>query len=243
MKDRSDRIVASGKWEFNELVSDCFDDMLFRSIPDYTAMRDLTWDVGKHFVKPDSKILDMGCSNGSSIVEFVEYCDKQNFRYGWNTKCVGIDCSQPMVEKAKERFKLFNCVEISNCDILTAFPKDKYDLILSILTIQFTPLEYRHEIIQKVYNALNSGGAFIFVEKLLCKDADMNTFFVDRYYDIKRRNGYTEEQIQAKKESLKGVLVPLTDEWNRGMLESVGFRKVECFWRCYNFAAYLCVKD
>lgn len=234
--------MADGKWVFDKQVSDCFDDMLQRSIPNYTTMRELTFEIGKPFINPNSKILDIGCSNGKSMEKFARYCDMMNNVEGWNTQIKGIDISLPMVEEARKRFESIEAARIYHRDVLTEFPYGKYDLILSVLTAQFTPLEYRHDILQHVYTCLNGGGAFIFIEKLLCKDADMNRFFVDRYYDIKRKNGYTEEQIQAKRESLKGVLVPLTDEWNRQMLESVGFRKVECFWRCYNFAGYLCVK-
>ena len=33
-----DNIIAKSKWEFNQDVSNCFDDMLARSIPDYDTM-------------------------------------------------------------------------------------------------------------------------------------------------------------------------------------------------------------
>lgn len=237
-----DKIMAEGKWEFDKKVADCFDDMLSRSIPNYTTMRQLTFDIARQFVKENSRVLDIGCSNGKSIEQLAGHCNVLN-DYGYNTHILGVDISEPFVQESKRRFEPYTGVTIAHRDIIRDFPCGEYDVIQSILTAQFTPLECRHELLQTIYESLNKGGAFIFVEKLLCNDASINEMFVDLYYDIKRKNGYTEEQIQAKRESLKGVLVPLTDEWNRSLLASVGFRKVECFWRCYNFAGYLCVKE
>ena len=34
-----DNIMQNGKWKFNEEVSNCFEDMLERSIPQYETMR------------------------------------------------------------------------------------------------------------------------------------------------------------------------------------------------------------
>jgi len=65
---------------------------------------------------------------------------------------------------------------------------------------------------------------------------------VDVYYQLKARNGYTQEQIQRKRLSLEGVLVPVTARWNEEMMQMVGFRQVDCFWRWMNFAGWVAVK-
>lgn len=53
----TDNVDVKGKrWEFDDEVAKCFDDMLERSIPNYETMRTLVYNVGKHFVKPGSKL-------------------------------------------------------------------------------------------------------------------------------------------------------------------------------------------
>ena len=49
-------------------------------------------------------------------------------------------------------------------------------------------------------------------------------------------------QIRDKRKSLEGVLVPVTAKWNEDILRQCGFRKVDCFWRCLNFAAWVAIK-
>ena len=40
MSKDKDGVYTDGKWEFDEKVADCFEDMLERSIPQYEVMRD-----------------------------------------------------------------------------------------------------------------------------------------------------------------------------------------------------------
>lgn len=115
-------------------------------------------------------------------------------------------------------------------------------MVLAVLTIQFTPIEYRQRIISNIFASLVPGGAFIMVEKVLGATTTINEILVERYYDLKHQNGYTGEEIERKRLSLEGVLVPVTAEWNRQLLSSAGFREVDCFWRWCNFAGWLAIK-
>lgn len=60
---------------------------------------------------------------------------------------------------------------------------------------------------------------------------------------MKRRNGFTNEEIIYKARSLRGVLVPLTLSENLEMLSSVGFETVDTFIKWYNFAGIIAVKS
>ena len=221
------------KWEFDEEVTKVFDDMLERSIPNYHTMRDLTFEIGKKYVQKDTSIIDLGCSLGESLVPFLKL----------NNELVGIEISKPMYEAAKKRFKGCSSVKILNDDITVNFPKNiKSSLILSVLTLQFTPIEYRYKILSDCYESLVDGGALILIEKVLGNGADIDDKLVETYYEMKAKNNYTYEQIQNKKKSLEGVLVPVTSKWNEDLLKKTGFKDVECFWRCLNFSGWVAVK-
>lgn len=233
-----DNIIPEGKWEFNQAVTDCFDEMLERSIPQYETMRDLVTKIGRRYLKINRAVVDIGCSNGLAVEPFVRENALDHTFYLF-------DVSQPMLEACGKRFGYQSHNEnffIQNYDITKGLPDMKACLVLSILTLQFTPIEYRQKIVQSIYDRLDKGGALILVEKVLGNTNEIDEMFVSEYYRLKSENAYTEEQIAAKRKSLEGVLVPITAEWNEGLLRSAGFSKVDCFWRYLNFAGLVAVK-
>lgn len=232
MRDETNEI--KGKWEFGESVTRVFGDMLSRSIPNYETMRQLVYCLGKNFIKQGCVTVDMGCSNGLSIEQFVVNFPKHTYQL--------CDVSEPMLEACRERFKWNKEVFVENRDLRHGIGVTNVDLALSILTLQFTPIEYRQNILQDVYDNLVEGGAFILVEKVLGNSAKIDDLFVKEYYNLKKENGYTQEQIANKRKSLEGVLVPLTSSFNEHLLHQVGFKYVDCFFRCLNFAGWIAIK-
>lgn len=228
-----DNVIKNSKWEFDQEVADVFSDMISRSIPDYQHMRTTTFLIGRNFLPENGYFVDLGCSNGLSSIDFVKNI---------NANYLLLDVSEPMIEKSKEMYKDNKNVSVLLCDFRNSLPFENVDLVLSSLTLQFTPIEYRHSIIRQVWEKLKPGGAFIMIEKILGSNSTIDKILVDSYYDIKRMNGYTNEQIFSKKKSLEGSLVPLTADFNEWMLRSNGFSHIEPFWRCLNFSAWLAIK-
>lgn len=233
-----DKVMPQNSWVFSEEVASCFDNMLERSIPDYRTMRKLVQSIAFRYVRHKEDIVDLGCSNGIAIKPFVD-------RFGATNRYTLMDVSEPMLDKCREKYRGWidtGVMQVSNIDITKDFPRVNACVIMSVLTLQFTPIEYRPKIVKRIYDALLPGGAFLFVEKVLGESADMDDLLVDEYYAIKRENGYTTDQIEAKRKSLEGVLVPITAKWNEELLRNAGFSKVECFWRCLNFCGWVAIK-
>ena len=228
-----DNVVKKEKWEFDQEVADVFSDMISRSIPDYQYMRTSTYLIGRNFLPKNGFFVDLGCSNGLSSLDFVNNIEANYLL---------LDVSKPMIEKSKELYKNKDNVNVLLCDFREELPFNNVDLVLSSLTLQFTPIEYRHSIIRQIWEKLKPGAAFIMIEKVLGSNAKIDDILVDSYYEIKRMNGYTDEQIFSKKKSLEGSLVPLTYEFNEWMLKSNGFSHVETFWRCLNFCGWIAIK-
>ncbi len=96
--------------------------------------------------------------------------------------------------------------------------------------------------IKKIYNGLVEDGIMVLTDKILTNSSHMNRFFIDFYYDFKRRNGYSENEILRKREALENVLIPYRIDENLELFRRNGFEIVETFFQCYNFAGFLCVK-
>jgi tRNA (cmo5U34)-methyltransferase len=236
--NKKDEIIAGEKWAFDENVTEVFDNMLERSIPDYPNMRSLVTALVQNYQTENSYVMDLGCSTGGAIQDAID----SSFS---STKFAGLEISKPMLDKA--RFKLrkyiqLDKVEITECDLRSDFPKYRNSVVLSILTLQFIPIEYRQQIITNVFNSLESGGAFVLVEKILGDDSAGNQILEKLYYQMKGENGYTEEQIKTKRKSLEGVLVPVTSTWNEDMMYKSGFKSVQKFWQQLNFAGWVAFK-
>lgn len=227
----------NARWEFDESVADVFDDMLRRSIPQYEIMRAAVNEVARRFAKPQTAIIDLGCSRGETLAPLIS-------EFGDSCKYVACDVSKPMLEVCRERYaELIDAgvVDVRECDLRQDFPPGRASVILSVLTLQFTPIEYRRRIIEAARAQIVDGGAFILVEKVFGRSAVLDRLLEDIYLQFKAKNGYTQEEIARKKLSLEGVLVPLDAGQNYTMLKESGFRSVECFWRWMNFAAWVAI--
>lgn len=231
---------ADGRWKFDESVTANFDQMLANSIPQYSEMRRLTYALGKRFVLPTFDVVDLGASRGEALDPFI--------RDGAANKFWALEISEPMLGVLRTRYAKEPKVEVQACDLrridenYSPFLQHRNTLVLSVLTLQFVPIEYRQRILRSVYNSLQTGGAFILVEKVLGNSADIDALFVEEYYNYKSTNGYSYEDIQRKKAALEGVLVPVTHDWNEQLLRQAGFSRIDCFYRNLNFMGILAIK-
>lgn len=233
-----DEVMPEGAWQFDANVTDAFDDMLSRSIPGYSTMRELTTGLAAQFAKTDSWVVDLGCSRGTAMRGVIE-------KVGARCRYLGVEVSEPMREAAAVELRGWiaaKLVEISDADLRDTYPTRPTSVTLSVLTLMFTPIEYRQRILQNAYDQTLPGGVLLLVEKLLGADYATDEILKAQYYKMKGENGYTPEQINTKRRSLEGVLVPTTEAMNVQMLKASGFAHVDCYWRSLNFAAWIAVK-
>lgn len=234
-----DNVQPKINWQFDEDVTDAFDNMLERSIPQYGIMRDTSAALATKYAKDGGLILDLGTSRGEALAYLVSRLAQRN-RY------LGLEVSEPMLKAAQRRFNHYTDagfdIHIRKHDLREGLPDVEANIVLSILTLQFTPIEYRLKIVKDIYAKLQVGGCFVFVEKVLGSSASIDADMVDIYYQMKAKNGYSADDINRKRLSLEGVLVPLTAQWNEQLLRDAGFREIDCFWRWMNFAGWIAVK-
>lgn len=236
----------TGGWRFDDAVTDAFDDMLGRSIPQYDVMRravtdSACWFLDRYRVQTGTfgRVVDLGTSRGSAIAPIVE-------RMGKDARYHAFEISEPMLRVARERFAEqieAGLMAVEQHDLRDGYPAhDPAVAILSTLTLQFVPIEHRQRLLRGVWKHLTPTGAFVWTEKVLGATADLDALEVDLYYDLKRGNGYSQEAIDRKRLSLEGVLVPLTARFNEDLLRGAGFQQVDCVWAWCNFRTWVAVK-
>ena len=120
--------------------------------------------------------------------------------------------------------------EFKNCSLVT-----------SLFTLQFMPKTTRQITIEKIYNGLNEGGAFIFAEKLMCESAFFQELLTFNHYDYKRKS-FTPEEIMDKEVKLRDMLKPNTWSELNTMVKDAGFRETQIFWRNHQFVGVIAIK-
>lgn len=232
---KTDRL---GDFTFDVKVADVFDDMVERSVPFYTEIQRMTCQLAADFAVENSNIYDLGCSTGTTFHRLDAALDP-------GVAFVGIDNSPPMLDQA--RLKLAEVskrrrVDLHLADIEGGYPLENASGVLMVLTLQFIRPLQREKLARKIFAGLRHGGVLIVVEKLLSADSTLNRLFIDHYYDLKRAQGYSDTEINQKRESLENVLIPYRMDENVALLKEAGFTHVEEFFRWYNFCGFIAVK-
>ena len=161
-----------------------------------------------------------------------------------------------MLEAASRRFDGMNYIDIKKYDLRDGINEQSLDpellyeppldesttLITAVLTMMFVPVDTRLKLLSDIYALLSDGGAFIMVEKMLGEGSAIDELLVGEYYRHKADMGYSNDDIERKRLSLQGVLVPSQPSTHIDNLKNLGFRHVDCFWRWMNFGGFIAIK-
>lgn len=221
---------------FDQTVADHFDDMVGRSVPLYAELQRMVAELATRFAQDGSVIVDLGCSTGRTL----ELLD--GALGGRGIRLVGIDNSQPMLDKAAQRLEGRESCSLIYADINDGLPDLAPSVVVMNWTLQFVRPLARDALIRDIHTKLLPGGCLILLEKILCAESLLNRLYIDLYYDFKKRQGYSGSEIAAKRESLENVLVPYRVEENSILLQRNGFGIVDVFFRWYNWAGFIAVK-
>lgn len=223
---------------FSKEVATVFDDMVNRSIPFYREIHSLIVDLVTRYYDDNGVVFDFGCSTGTTILLLEHHLLELDRKI----KFVGVDTSAPMLEIASIKCSEVREVTFLNEDMTQVDLKGAQVVILNY-TLQFLKVDKRKAFLEKIYQALPSGGILILSEKIRSPLGTMEDCITDLYYDFKRRQGYSELEISQKREALENVLITLSPNEQLEMLKAAGFKQSEMLFRWYNFASYLGIKE
>lgn len=105
------------------------------------------------------------------------------------------------------------------------------------------PPDVRLSLLQKCHDALNEGGILILTEKTHLVDEQDDAWQVERYYDFKRANGYSELEISGKRNALENVLITDTLDVHHERLAQAGFDRSLTWFRFLNFVSMIAFKQ
>jgi tRNA (cmo5U34)-methyltransferase len=148
-----------------------------------------------------------------------------------------------MIAVAEEKRKAFPDVNASFI-VADAVSTDlePADMIVCYYTVQFVKPSVRQLLIDRLYKALNWGGALLLFEKVRGADARFQDILTALYTDYKLRKGYSAEDIISKSRSLKGVLEPFSTQGNVDLLRRAGFEDINTVQKYLCFEGFIAIK-
>lgn len=234
------------RFSFDEEVVACFPDMIRRSVPGYGQMlamlsifarRHCAFRQVEHGQK-FSRIYDLGCSLGAVSFALADKFEPNELQIN------AVDISAPMIDKAKSVLSehypshQINFILDDVCDI----ELKNCDMIILNLTLQFLAPDKRLALLSKCYDALSVGGVLILTEKTHNLDEQNDAWLVERYYDFKRANGYSELEISTKRNALENVLITDTESLHHKRLNQAGFDRSLTWFKFLNFLSVVAFK-
>ena len=236
MSTVGDNIEAmTGGWTFGNGVANTFDEHAIKSIPGYLAGHDIITKLSDYFVGTGSLCFDIGCSTGTLLDKL-----SQHHRHKSDVNWVGVEIENEMVEVARSRLSNGNVTIINEDSLLTDY--DGSDFITAYYTLQFIRPKYRQNLVDKIYESLNWGGALVLFEKVRAPDARFQDITAGMYMDFKLNNGFSEAEIIGKSRSIRYAMEPFSSEANVEILRRAGFKDIMTIYKEICFEGFVAIK-
>ena len=230
MKDRIFELKQNSvsDFTFDEAVVNVFPDMIRRSIPGYETMISMTGLLIATKLKRSGLVYDLGCSLGASTKAILDQ------RPDDEINVIAIDSSKDMIERAKENIKDHR-VKFVLGDVLET-EIDSADAVVGNFIMQFLPQDAREPFLEKIYEGMNSGSILVISEKI------DDSSYISLHEDWKKANGYSNIEVEQKRQSLENVMRVDSESTHLKRFESAGFTAIQQWFRCLNWASFLMYK-
>jgi tRNA (cmo5U34)-methyltransferase len=231
-------VTGNAAWTFAGETARQFEAHVSKSVPRYADGHDIVLSISDFFVKNDSVCYEIGCSTGALTRRLAQ-------RHPSSVRWVGIDIEPDMIAQADARLDQLSPRPtniVYSVENALTFPYETSDFIVAYYTVQFIAPRVRQELLSRIYQSLNWGGAFVLFEKVRAPDARFQDIASSIYVDHKLERGYAPDEIIGKAKSLKGVLEPFSTQGNFDMLHRAGFADVMTVFKHVCFEGFFCIK-
>lgn len=228
---------------FDESVARVFPDMIERSVPGYSGLIPLIGMLAEHYVQPDSRCYDLGCSLGAVSLVMARFL-KDSSKSVQNCEIVAVDNAPAMIERCRAHLQsVEERVPVRLlCEDVETLAMDKASVAVMNFTLQFIEPGRRSALLEKIHRALLPGGVLILSEKIGFDAPAQQQWMSELHHAYKKANGYSDLEIAQKRSALENVLIPESTDTHLHRLQKTGFRRTALWYQCMNFASILAVK-
>lgn len=217
-------MIENIKQNFNAIAVDynkqrralipCFDDF-YKCITDCLS-----------FSAKNKTILDLGAGTGLLTEMILKKFPKSEFTL--------LDVSDEMLEQAKLRFSGNYNVKYLIGDYSKTIFDEKYDAVISALSIHHLEDNDKHLLFRNIYNSLNHGGIFINGDQFRSKHPEIESWIINSWKQKIETSNLNRTDIDAAYQRMK-LDKPSTVHENLEWMEDAGFQDVELMYKYYPF--------
>ncbi len=201
-----------GAWVFDDKVAENWQNEMDGHIPSYWHVIKLSAEIVERIHGKSARILSFWTATGNQFIPYLER--------GWDPKnFFGMNYSEPLDLSFRERYPHSQSRQVDIEDRPYNLTIDApFDVVQMHWSLHFEPLEKRTQVLQQIYDSLNTGGT------LLLSDKTAQPAIVESlYHNFKKSQGVSDEEIAAKKKAIVGVLDSLPSHWYENALKDTGF--------------------
>lgn len=207
---------------FNKASND-YDKYRKHAIPNMDIYYDTVVNLTNNYINP--QILDLGA--GTGILTELLYKEHPN------ADITLVDLSTKMLNIAKKKFANLNFKYVE-ADYLTYDFKEKYDIIVSSLSIHHLTDEEKKLLYKRIYNYLKDGGIFINADQVYGATESTEKIYKeqDSTYLNKQNIPEEEKKILRQRRLLdKPAKLLDTIQW----YNKIGYKNVDVYYKYYRY--------
>ena len=206
--------MARGYDEKIRFIIPCFDD--FYSLPLEVV----------NYSGESPKVLDLGSGTGNFSLFILDKYPK--------AKITMVDLSDEMMEKAKTNFAAYSDINYILADYMRHDFSEKFDLIISALSIHHLSHDDKRKLFNKCYAMLQGGGCFINADWVLSPSEYIESVNLNAFKEHHKKVGLSEkEREEAYKRMKHDDPATLFDQLK--WLQEAGFEHVDCIFKRHQF--------
>ena len=215
---------------------DYYDEWVKTAIPCYDEIFSIAKDLIPFAADTGIDVLDLGAGTGLFSMHVLEKYSSASF--------VLYDVAPKMLDMARERFKESpNRFQFIEDDYRSLQGSQRFDLVVSSLSIHHLSESDKKDLFGRVYDALKNSGLFINVDQIKGPTPFLQDLYWANWLEKVREKGATEEKInesvQRRMTFDKDARLTEQLQW----IEDAGFSSVDCIYKNYFIGVFVAIKQ
>lgn len=242
-------------FEFDEDVSQIFENMAIRSIPMYAEMHRMHARLAVEHInrrrRGNHVIVDIGASRGTffkNVCKIGGYDMTGDPFKEHNVRMIAVDTSPYMLGHISRDLPFVETRQMKAHEIVDKLLPEipgGADIICMHYLLQFIPRSYKDQVLRAACKCLRKNGLLLLGQKDASPEDShkmIEDILKELYIDFRKDNGYTDQEIGTKTLALKNSMWLNSGQRLRNMVYKAGFGKIMETTRWGHFSSWVAVK-